>query len=134
MTKASRQPTSAANRPCRAGRWRRGRPPRGAEPVTAVDDQVDPAPARAGIISSIAELIAAYSPPIPAPVKKRAAKKYQGGKEKAVATVASDVDAESVIRNSFLRPKRSVSWPKKQRADAGAGDVDRLRAVRSGPR
>jgi hypothetical protein len=42
----------------------------------------------AGINSSIAELIAAYSPPIPAPVRKRAAKKYQGAKEKAVATVA----------------------------------------------
>ena len=44
---------------------------------------------RAGISSSIAELIAAYSPPIPAPVKKRATKKYQGAKEKAVATVAA---------------------------------------------
>ena len=44
---------------------------------------------RAGISSSIAELIAAYSPPIPAPVKKRAAKKYQAVNEKAVATVAT---------------------------------------------
>ena len=33
--------------------------------------------ARAGINSSIAELIAAYSPPIPAPVKNRAARKNQ---------------------------------------------------------
>ncbi len=45
--------------------------------------------ARAGISSSIAELIAAYSPPIPAPVKKRATRKNQGAKEKALATVAT---------------------------------------------
>ena len=44
---------------------------------------------RAGISSSIAELIAAYSPPMPAPVKKRATKKYRGLKEKAVAIVAT---------------------------------------------
>ena len=35
--------------------------------------------ARAGIISSIAELIAEYSPPIPAPVKNRAARNQSGG-------------------------------------------------------
>ncbi len=45
--------------------------------------------ARAGIISSIAELIAEYSPPIPAPVKKRAARNHSGVVAKAVATVAS---------------------------------------------
>jgi hypothetical protein len=44
---------------------------------------------RAGISSSIAELIAAYSPPIPMPVTNRARKKYQGAKAKAVATVAA---------------------------------------------
>jgi hypothetical protein len=43
---------------------------------------------RAGINSSIAELIAAYSPPMPAPVKKRATKKYHGANANAVATVA----------------------------------------------
>ena len=37
----------------------------------------------------MAELIAAYSPPIPMPVMKRTRKKYQGLKEKAVATVAA---------------------------------------------
>ena len=37
----------------------------------------------------MAELIAAYSPPIPAPVKNRATKKYQGANAKAVATVAT---------------------------------------------
>ena len=45
--------------------------------------------ARAGIISSIAELIAEYSPPIPAPVKNRAARNQTAVVEKAVATVAS---------------------------------------------
>jgi hypothetical protein len=44
---------------------------------------------RAGISSSMAELIAAYSPPMPAPVKKRAMKKYSGDVANAVATVAT---------------------------------------------
>ena len=44
---------------------------------------------RAGISSSMAELMAAYSPPMPAPVKKRQAKKNIGFLEKAVATVAT---------------------------------------------
>ena len=39
---------------------------------------------RAGISSSIAELIAAYSPPMPAPVKNRQTKKYQGANANAV--------------------------------------------------
>ena len=44
---------------------------------------------RAGISSSITELMAAYSPPIPAPVKKRQTKKNAALEENAVATVAS---------------------------------------------
>src|SRR5579875_745607 len=44
---------------------------------------------RAGISSSIAELIAAYSPPMPAPAKNLAAKKYHGANENAVAAVAA---------------------------------------------
>ncbi len=59
----------------------------------------------------MAELIAAYSPPIPAPVKNRAMKKYHGAKANAVATVAAKYTT-SVSMNSFLRPNRSVSWPK----------------------
>jgi hypothetical protein len=42
----------------------------------------------AGISSSIAELMAEYSPPMPVPVKNRHRKKYQGANENAVATVA----------------------------------------------
>ena len=40
-----------------------------------------------GISSSMAELMAAYSPPIPAPVMKRQAKYQIGFIEKAVRTV-----------------------------------------------
>ena len=43
----------------------------------------------AGISSSIAELIAAYSPPMPAPVRNRATKYHMGFIEKAVSTVAT---------------------------------------------
>ena len=42
-----------------------------------------------GISSSMAELIAAYSPPMPAPVKNRAMKYQSGLGAKAVATVAT---------------------------------------------
>ena len=44
---------------------------------------------RAGISSSIAELIAAYSPPMPAPVKKRQTANMRNDPENAVATVAA---------------------------------------------
>lgn len=44
---------------------------------------------RAGINSSIAELIAEYSPPMPTPVKKRQRKNHHGAVAKAVRTVAT---------------------------------------------
>lgn len=43
----------------------------------------------AGMSSSMAELIAAYSPPMPAPVRKRAAKYHPGFGANAVSTVAT---------------------------------------------
>ena len=43
----------------------------------------------AGISSSMAELMAAYSPPMPAPVRNRAAKYHAGFIENAVSTVAT---------------------------------------------
>ncbi len=43
----------------------------------------------AGMSSSIAELIAAYSPPIPAPVRNRAMKYHVGFGENAVSTGAN---------------------------------------------
>ena len=66
---------------------------------------------RAGISSSIAVLIAAYSPPMANPVRTRKTKKYQGANANAVATDATMYSA-SVSRNSFFRPKRSVNCPK----------------------
>ena len=66
---------------------------------------------RAGRNSSIAEAMAAYSPPSPEPVKKRAMKKYQGAKANAVAMVAVKY-TPNVTMNRFRRPKRSVSRPK----------------------
>ena len=65
---------------------------------------------RAGISSSMAELMAAYSPPMPAPVKKRQTKNIAALEVNAVATVATRYSSR-VAMNSFLRPKRSVSWP-----------------------
>ena len=44
---------------------------------------------RAGISSSMAELIAAYSPPMPAPVKNRQTAKSRNVEVNAVATVAT---------------------------------------------
>ena len=49
---------------------------------------------RAGISSSIAELIAAYSPPMPMPVKKRQMANIRKSWLKAVATVATQVEAQ----------------------------------------
>src|ERR1700727_387390 len=63
----------------------------------------------AGISSSIAELIAEYSPPIPIPVMNRHAKKNTAVVENAVAAVAAGQLAEQ------------------QRAEAGPGDVQRCR-------
>lgn len=65
----------------------------------------------AGMSSSIAELIAAYSPQMPAPVRNRAMKYQVGFGEKAVWTVAT-VYTPRVSMKSFLRPKRPVSCPK----------------------
>ena len=44
-------------------------------------------PTRAGINSSIAELIAAYSPPMPEPARTRKSAKLEKFHENAVATV-----------------------------------------------
>ncbi len=89
MPKATRQPTSAAKIDSFSNRSE-SRPPATApsqkEPLMIRSTLPR---ARAGISSSIAELIAAYSPPMPAPVKKRAIKNHSGVVENAVASVAS---------------------------------------------
>ena len=55
----------------------------------------------------MAELIAAYSPPMPRPVSIRKIQKEAALHVKAVATVAARYTA-SVTMKSFLRPRRSV--------------------------
>jgi len=59
---------------------------------------------RAGMSSSIAELIAAYSPPMPKPVRKRQNANDRKSNEKAVRTVAKRYTAR-VTRNMRLRPR-----------------------------
>ena len=63
-------------------RDRQQRAGRGADPERPVDREVDRPRYLAGISSSMAELIAAYSPPMPVPVRKRAAKNHIGVIEK----------------------------------------------------
>src|ERR1041385_4434006 len=58
------------------------------------------------------ELIAEYSPPIPAPVRNRKNAKLAILQENAVAAVAVRYTA-SVRKKRFLRPNRSVNQPKK---------------------
>src|SRR5215469_15106079 len=60
---------------------------------------------RAGISSSIAELTAEYSPPIPAPVKKRKAAKLGRFQEKAVNATPARYVARLTKKN-LRRPKR----------------------------
>ena len=66
-----------------------GRAGRCAEPVRAVDDEVDRAADTSRDSSSIAELMAAYSPPIPMPVKNRKVKNIHALCDVAVSTVAN---------------------------------------------
>ena len=87
--KAIRQPTSAAKMSSLSSTIESAAP-------AAVPSQNEPLMSRstvprtrAGISSSIAELIAAYSPPMPAPVKKRQIAKTRNEPENAVATVAT---------------------------------------------
>jgi hypothetical protein len=87
--KASRQPSEAGIRSASSRTRLSAAPPAAPnqyEPFTA---RLTVARHRAGTISSIAELIAAYSPPMPAPVKNRMRKNHHGANEKAVSTVAS---------------------------------------------
>ena len=89
MPKASRQPTSAPNS---VGSSRTTEPAApSAAPIQKLPlmaKSVQPR-MRAGIISWIAELIAVYSPPMPAPVRKRNTAKLQKSQAMAVAAVAS---------------------------------------------
>ena len=81
---------------------------------------------RAGISSSIAELIAAYSPPMPAPVKKRATKKYRARAGERGRDRRDEVQHQR-DQEQLLAPEAVGELAEEQRADAGAGDVDRRR-------
>ena len=80
--------------------------------------------ARAGISSSIAELIAAYSPPIPKPVKKRKSQKRYALQEKAGGDGRDEVQAERG-EEQLLAAEAIGQVAEEQRPDGGAGDVER---------
>ena len=89
MKKQTRQPRSRARRFGSSST-------RVAAAPAAVPSQYEPLTSRstvprtrAGISSSMAELMAAYSPPMPMPVKKRKAKNIHALREVAVSTVAT---------------------------------------------
>ena len=84
---------------------------RDAEPVGAVDGEIDAPRRRAGISSSIAELIAAYSPPMPAPVSARERGERQQSSTRAPwASVPNSVDRERDEEEAFA-PERVGESP-----------------------
>src|ERR1700743_1460876 len=78
---------------------------------------------RAGISSSMAELIAAYSPPIPAPVRERQGEEGQGGPGQAGGDRRDDVEAEG-DEKEFFAAEAVGELAEEEGADAGAGDVE----------
>ena len=88
MPKAARQPKSAGKVPgCRNNTAPSAPIAAPIQKLPLIARSVRPRN-RAGTNSWIAELIAAYSPPIPAPVRKRNTAKLVRFHEKAVAAVA----------------------------------------------
>ena len=85
---------------------------------------------RAGMSSSMAELIAAYSPPMPKPVRNRQNANDVMLHVNAVSTVATRYTS-NVTRNMRLRPSRSASRPKKSAPKHSAGDIGGRRPARS---
>ena len=79
---------------------------------------------RAGISSSIAELIAAYSPPMPAPVKKRQTAKNRNELGERGGDRGDEVDRER-DHEQLLAADAVGQVAEEQRAQTGAGDVDR---------
>ena len=78
---------------------------------------------RAGISSSIAELMAAYSPPMPAPVKKRQTANT-GRRRERRRDGGHQVDRQG-HHEQLLAAEPVGEVAEEQRAEAGAGDVDR---------
>ncbi len=86
---ASRQPTSGPNRPGSSSTMLSAAP--AAAPIQKlplIARSTKPR-TRAGISSSIAELIAAYSPPIPKPVSSRQSTNVRKSNVSAVSSVAT---------------------------------------------
>ena len=84
----------------------------------------------AGISSSMAELIAAYSPPMPAPVKKRQTKYQVGFIENAVSTV--DDEPVEPAPGQSVQPGRKVGGDRPELRRRHCRDVT-LPAQRSDP-
>jgi len=72
----------------------------------------------------MAELIAAYSPPIPIPVRKRKRKKYQAENENAVRYRGQDEQVER-DHEQLLATVTIGQLPEDQSPDAGSRDVER---------
>src|SRR5699024_197993 len=91
--KASRQPRSIGSSTVLSSTSDSAEPAAEPEAAACLSEPAIARPAPpltgAGIGPAIAEVIPAYSPPVPAPVRKRQRKKYQAEKEKALATVAT---------------------------------------------
>ena len=90
---------------------------------------------RAGISSSIAELIAAYSPPMPAPVKKRVEEEIPRRERESRRDSRGQVDREG--QDEQVAPPEAVRQvAEEQRAQARSGDVEggRRPDVRGGER
>lgn len=107
MPKAARQPQSGGSHPgCSSTTAPNAPIAAPSQKLPLIARSVRPRK-RAGISSWIAELIAAYSPPIPAPVSARKAAKLQKSQDSAVAAVAARYSPK-VTMNSLRRPNRSV--------------------------
>ena len=78
----------------------------------------------AGISSSIAELMAAYSPPMPAPVRNLAAEVPHRGHRERRQHGGDRVDGER-DQEQLLPAEPVGELAEEQRAQTGAGDVDR---------
>ena len=115
---------------CSAGRSRSFSSTSAPAAPAAAPSQYDPLMARstrprtrAGISSSIAELMAAYSPPMPAPVKNRMTKKNHGRKRESGGDQWRR-DRAQRYNEQLLAAEAIGKLTEEQRAEAGAGDVE----------
>ena len=112
----------AEQAPGRAERRSRRRPsPRPIQKLPLIARSVQPR-TRAGISSWIAELIAVYSPPIPAPVRNRKRAKLQKSQAKRGRGRGHQVDAQRDVEQPLAA--EPIGQPAEERgAQNGAGEV-----------